>query len=445
MKSSLVARESHEKASQHDKTGKVRITLLTIGAMGDTQPFVALGVRLKQEGYQVKLAARPDFAPLAAEFGIDFAPLGKPYQAIMTTASGTSAIVSGNPLQLVRQSLRQTQRKAFLDQLDVDTWQAVQGAEAIVFKSSWIPFYSVAEKMGVPFAAAMLMPLTPTRAFPSFLVGNGKDHGRLLNALLWKLTEQYVWQVARRYDNQFRHDVLGMKPLPFFGPAARQNRERMPLFYAYSPTLLSRPSDWPNRIHVTGFWFSDPPAGWQPPAELVHFLNAGSPPVYIGFGSMPTEDSATTLNMILKALAESGQRGILLSGWAGIGQGRHLPENVLCIEHVPHTWLFPKLAAVVHHGGAGTTGAGLRSGVPSIITPFTVDQPSWARHVHALGVGPAAIPYRTLTAERLANAIREAVSNQEIRKQAVKIGQKIRTEDGLGQTITLMRQYRILS
>jgi sterol 3beta-glucosyltransferase len=188
-------------------------------------------------------------------------------------------------------------------------------------------------------------------------------------------------------------------------------------------------------VQVTGYWFLDPPAGWRPPADLLHFLQAGPPPVSIGFGSMASRDVPATLNLVLQALELSGQRGVLLSGWGGLGKGRALPEFVFRAESLPHSWLFPRMAAVVHHGGAGTTGAALRSGVPSVLTPFAADQPSWARLVYALGAGPAPLPFQRLTAEQLAEAIREAVTNTAMQQCAAEIGKQIQAEDGVGQTM----------
>src|SRR5215469_12664430 len=231
----------------------------------------------------------------------------------------------------------------------------------------------------------MFFPLTPTRAFPSFLMGRGIDRGPRLDRLIWSLSEQVVWQLLRSDDRKLRRE-LGLRPLPFFGPLARQQCEEMPVYYTYSPAVLPRPADWPDRVQVTGYWFLDPPTGWQPPADLLHFLQAGPPPVSIGFGSMASRDAQASLHLVLKALELSGQRGVLLSGWAGLGKGRTLPENVFRAESLPHSWLFPRMAAVVHHGGAGTTGAGLGSGVPSVLTPLAADQPSWARQVYALGL-----------------------------------------------------------
>ena len=322
--------------------------------MGDTQPFVALAVRLKSLGHDVRLAARPDFAALAASYGIEFAPLGNPYKSVMRDREVAAAVGSGSLRRIIRQGFDQKQRQAFFERLDTDTMKAVEGSDAIVYKSSWAPFFAYAEKLGVPCVAAMLMPLTRTRAFPSFLLGGGKDRGTTVNSLLWRSTEQFVWQVARKYDTTTRQGLLHLPPLAFFGPRKRYEEEQIPLLYAYSPTVLPRPADWPERIHVTGYWFADPPDGWVPPTDLLSFLNNGPRPVYIGFGSMTSGDPEGTLKMVLKALRLSKQRGILLTGWAGLGEGYRLPDYTLAVQSVPHAWLFPRVAAVVHHGGAGT-------------------------------------------------------------------------------------------
>jgi sterol 3beta-glucosyltransferase len=419
----------------------LKISLLTIGATGDTQPFVSLAARFKQLGHAVRLAARPDFADLAATYDVEFVPLGNPYKSLLRSEEVATAIGSGNMLKMiVKQASDAKQRRAFFDRLDTDAMRAVEGADAIIYKSSWIPFYSIAEKLGVPSASAMFMPLTRTRSFPSFLIGDGRDRGAMTNSLLWRITEQFIWQVSRNFDNKMRRDLLGLPRLPFWGPSAHQ-LERTPLYYAYSPTVIPRPADWPDRIHVTGFWFSDPPPGWTPPTDLVDFLKSGPAPVYVGFGSMPSGSAEDTLSLILKALELSHQRGILLSGWAGIGEERRLPEYAFGVQSIPHSWLFPQMSAVVHHGGAGTTGAGLRAGVPSIVTPFVADQPSWARRIESLGVGPHAIPFRELTADLLAEAIRQATSDSAMRRRASDLDEQIRAEDGVGTTVDLFMSF----
>lgn len=419
----------------------MKISILTIGAMGDTHPFVALAARLKSLGHSVTLAARPDFAELAASYGIDFAPLGNPYKSIMRDHEVAAAVGSGSLRKIIRQGMDPIQRQAFFERLDTDTMNAVDGAEAIIYKSSWIPFYAYAEKLGVPHVAAMLMPLTRTGSFPSFLLGGGKDRGRIVNSLLWRITEQFVWQVARKYDTKLRREILNLPSLPFFGPNKRHEKEQLPLLFAYSAAVLPRPVDWSGRIHVTGYWFADAPNGWAPPPELVSFIEGGPPPVYIGFGSMTGTDPKGMLKMILRALELSRQRGILLSGWAGLGEGYELPDYACAVQSVPHSWLFPRMAAVVHHGGAGTTGAGLRSGAPSVLIPFVADQPGWAKQVAEIGAGPQPIPFRELTAARLADAIGEAVSDAAMRERAGRIGELIRAEDGIGAAIDVFMSH----
>jgi sterol 3beta-glucosyltransferase len=416
----------------------VRVTLLTIGAHGDTAPFVALAVRLQQAGHRVTLAARPDFAGLAADYGVPFAALGHPYRPFITGAAQAAALGSGHLLRQLRYGMKQ--RRYLSDQISSDAWRAAEGAEAIIYKYSWITGYTIAEKLGIPCAAAMLFPLTPTRAFPTFLFGGGKDRGPLLNRLAWGLTGQVVWQLLRRDDARLRRE-LGLRALPVLGPLRRQQAEEMPVYYAYSPVVLARPADWPGRIQVTGYWFPDPPPGWQPPGDLLEFLQAGPPPVCVGFGSMASRDPHATLTLVLGALELSGQRGVLLSGWAGLGSDRGLPAHVFRADAIPHGWLFPRMAAVVHHGGAGTTGAALRAGVPSVLVPLAADQPSWARVVHALGTGPAPVPFGALTAQRLAGAISEAVTNESIRQRAARVGGQIQAEDGPGQVIELFAQH----
>jgi len=415
----------------------MRITLLTMGTRGDTQPFIMLAVRLMERGHEVLLGARPDFAGLAEQYGVPFAPLGHPYKSFIM--DNTKGFETGSFFKIAIQGAKQ--RKLMFENLGEDAYRAAVNSDAIIYKHSWLAGYSIAEKLGVPCAAVMLFPITPTKEFPCFMIGKGKDRGRTLNALFWWVSEQLItWQYQRSYINKLRRKTLNLKPLPFWGSYKRQTKEKMPVFYAYSPAVLPKPSDWPENIHVTGVWPSLPPENWIPPSNLVEFLENGSEPVYIGFGSMPSS-AERTLGMILKALEISKKRGIILSGWADIGSAGKLPDTVFCVKDVPHYWLFPKMGAVIHHGGAGTTMSGLLSGVPSIITPSTIDQHSWGRQVHTLGAGPTPIPFKELTAERLAAAIEEADFNSVMRKRAFEIGKFLEKEDGLKQTIDLFFQY----
>ena len=209
---------------------------------------------------------------------------------------------------------------------------------------------------------------------------------------------------------------------------------------AYSPMIIPHPEDWSEDKHITGYFFLDSQADWQPSPELKSFLDAGDPPVYIGFGSMAGRNPEHLAKLALDALAQSGQRGLLNTGWGGLRTDQ-VPENVFVLEDAPHSWLFPRMAAVVHHGGAGTTAEGVRAGVPAVIVPFVFDQPFWGARVKALGLGPDPIPQKRLTADRLAHAIKIAVSDENIRQRANSYGEVIRAEDGVGNAIEVIKRY----
>lgn len=203
---------------------------------------------------------------------------------------------------------------------------------------------------------------------------------------------------------------------------------------ACSRSVVPHPNDWPANVHTTGYWFLERDREWEPPFELVSFLKAGKPPVYIGFGSMTGRKRDQTTQLILDGIAMSGQRAIVASGWAGLDRVS-LPDEVFQVDAVPHDWLFPRVAAVVHHGGAGTVAAGVAAGAPTLVVPHFADQPFWGQRIHDLGVGPRPIPRHRLSAENLARGIEEAVGNSQIRQNAAALSARVRAEDGLGQAL----------
>jgi len=264
-----------------------------------------------------------------------------------------------------------------------------------------------------------------------------RNLGRLHNRLSGFAMLQVIWQWYRPVVNDFRQR-FGLSP--YTTASFYRVLTSTPLLGAYSPTVIPHPPDWPDSVHVTGYFFLDAQADWQPPAELEAFLDSGNPPVYIGFGSMAGRNPEHFAAIVLEALAKSGQRGVLLTGWGGM-HAMSVPDNVFVVDSALHSWLFPRMAAVVHHGGAGTTAEGLRAGVPSMIVPFIVDQPFWGKRVKALGVGPEPIPRNKLTADRLAHAIRVAVTYPEMKQRAAALGEAIRAEDGVGNAVNIVKQY----
>ena len=406
------------------------------------QPYVALGAGLKEAGHAVRILSNQNYQDLVTAYGLDFTGTGSSEQLMTAQSQMQDVVERGNLLEMLSSMGRGAQQLAH--QFAAGGLAACQDADFIVVGLGGLyTGLALSEKLGVPLVQAHYLPLTPTGEFPSVLAPLPQiPMAGWINRTSHRLTQQMMWQMMfRAADNQARTQVLQMARAPFWGPFAELQRQTQLILYGFSPQVIQPPADWPKNVHVTGYWFLEPPAGWEPPSELVHFLQAGPPPVYVGFGSMPSRKPEETADLVLQALARTGQRAVLSSGWGGLKK-ENLPENVLMIGSVPHSWLFPKMAAVVHHGGAGTTAAGLSAGVPSIVTPFFGDQPFWGRRVYELGVGPKPIPRRRLTVDRLAEAISRAVSDAAMRERAARLGERIRAENGIARAVAIIEQWR---
>lgn len=343
---------------------------------------------------------------------------------------------SGNPLASIRAMRRLLGPVAL--QMAEDALAACAGAAALISLAVFAPFaQTIAQLRRIPLILVEPTPLLPTGAFPAPGWPLQRDLGPLPNRLSGVAMLQVLWQWYRPFVNDFRrqHDLP-----PATGADFYHSLTANPLLGAYSPAVIPRPPDWPDGARPTGYWFPDLPAGWHPQPALEAFLARGAPPVYVGFGSMAGRRPEQLARLVLEALARSGQRGVLLTGWGGI-QALDVPDTVLVIDSAPHAWLFPRVAAVVHHGGAGTTGEGLRAGVPTVVVPFTVDQPFWGQRVQAFGVGPAPLPQRTLTAAALADAITRAVSDPGIRRRAAALGATLRAENGVSVAVSRIKHY----
>jgi UDP:flavonoid glycosyltransferase YjiC (YdhE family) len=295
---------------------------------------------------------------------------------------------------------------------------------------------AIAEKLNMPFLQAYVVPFSPTREFSSVLTPRIPSP---LNRFSHHLTRQLMWQGFRSADTLARKKVLGIPLAPFSGPYNSRSIHDMPVIYGFSPSVIPAPSDWNENTHITGFWFVDEPDDWEPPSALHDFLQSGAPPVYIGFGSLSNRDPEQTADLIIQALARIDQRAILLTGWGGL-QKSNVPDSIYMIDAIPHSWLFPRVSAVVHHGGASTTAAGLKAGIPSVIIPFYGDQPFWGQRIADLGVGSKPIPRRRLTVDRLANAIQEVVTDKDMRQRAAQLGRQIQTEDGIASAVEIIGQ-----
>lgn len=416
----------------------MQIMIMAMGSRGDVQPYVALGKGLKAAGHSVRLATHENFESLVNSHELEFYPLKGNVQAFLEDTENRKLLENGNFLAINARAAKASQRAA-IDWADGGL-VAGQGMDLLIAGVGGLFLgVSLAEKLKIPLLQAYIFPFTPTKAFPAVLFPQSISKlGGAVNRLSHHIFRQIMWQGARTGDGLARQQVLDLPTAPFWGDYNSVHLQRYPILYGLSPSVIAKPSDWQN-THITGYWFLDEAPDWSPPLALLEFLQSGSPPMFIGFGSMVSRNPEETADLVLQAISLTGQRAILQSGWSGLSK-RDLPDTVFMVDSVPHSWLFPQVAAVVHHGGAGTTAAGLRAGIPTIVIPFFGDQPFWGRRVAELGVGTAPIPRKELTAERLAEAIHKAVSDPAMRQRTADLGAKIQAEDGVANAVAIVQE-----
>ncbi|MBI4731438.1 MAG: glycosyltransferase family 1 protein [Chloroflexi bacterium] len=420
----------------------MRINLLIVGTRGDVQPALALGVGLKRAGFEVQLVAFEEFRSLVGACGLNFAPLNVNIQELLNPRAGKKVFSGTTFFELMKLFQK------MYAMISTDFWQVCQGSDLLISNAATAMVVdAVAEKLQIPHIETSVFPGWPTRAFPSFFgpwspnLGTQSSGlaGQLKGAINWFSYKPVNWAVSLWLHPIIERCRRNILELP--GRKSEQpGRKPAPILAGFSKYVLPCPPEWGENIHVTGYWYLDTP-GFRPQPALQAFLDAGTPPVYVGFGSMPSQNPGQVTDMVIQALAMAGQRGIILTGQGVLGCGmaqRSSPHPVYFVDSIPHDWLLPRTAAVVHHGGAGTTAAGIRAGIPSILIPIGADQRLWAYRVEVLGIGPVPIPRSRLTAERLANAITQAVTDQAMRQRATTLREKISSEDGVGEAVRII-------
>jgi sterol 3beta-glucosyltransferase len=417
----------------------MRITILAVGSQGDVRPYSALGKGLKDAGFEVRMATHEAFRAAVQTAGLDFAPIAGNPMEILAGDTGKSWLASmDDPLRFMASIVRLA--REILDSLNTDALTACRGADALIYS---MPLSLSAQTMGeilrVPAIPAALYPLHPTREFPSIMTPRLPLHGAAANWLSGYLVEQVYWKVFRSQQNHWRRDRMRLAGLPLRPPFKPLAIRGIPMLYGYSPSVIATPRDWSPSCTVCGYWFSEPEP-WTPPARLIDFISAGPAPVYVGFGSMLSADPVRMTRTVLEGGRLSGCRAVLATGWGGL-RAETLPPGVFAITSAPHDWLFPRMAAAVHHGGAGTTAAALRAGIPSIIMPFFADQYFWAGHLHGLGVSPRPLDQKRMGPEDLARAIRAATVAEAPRRRAAGIAERIRGEDGIAAAVGAVSRY----
>lgn len=407
-----------------------KVVVVGIGTRGDVAPLTGVGRRLQDEGHEVVLAAHALFADMITGCGLRFrrmeADLGLDEDLSRATPLElVKAIYAPSGIRAIGQGMLAALRDEPADVLLLSPLAEFAG-------------HQLAEAKAIPSIGVRLQPLSPTRDYPPAVLG-AWSAGSFGNRAVGRLGAGLIDRLYTRPMATFRAE-LDLPQASARTLRRHRTRSGWPVLYGYSPSVVPRPGDWRPGLDVVGYWWPALPTSWQPPRELTRFLDAGAPPVFIGFGSLITgTDQATRLSeLVQQALRAVGARGVIQAGWAGLGVHG---DDMLTIGDVPHEWLFPRVGAVVHACGAGTTAAGLRAGAPAVAVPFgTGDQPFWAGRLRRSGVSAATIPQRRLTADNLTAAVRAALTDTTLHDNARRLAALIAQEDGALQVVTTVKR-----
>jgi UDP:flavonoid glycosyltransferase YjiC (YdhE family) len=440
----------------------MNIVIQVVGSRGDVQPFVALGKVLKDTySHRVRLATHPIFKDFVQENGLEFFSIGGDPSRLMafmiknpSLMPGFRSLLSGDVRQRRRDVAEYIQgcwRSCYeagdgmdLRSADNDLFKPFENdtgsehgvrpfvADCIIANPPSFAHIHCAEKLGIPLHIMFTMPYSPTQAFPHPLanIQSSNADPQLTNYISYAMIEVLSWQGLSDIINRFRKKCLGLDPISLiWGPGMLQ-RLKIPHTYCWSPALIPKPKDWGPNISISGFYRLNLASSYTPAPAFQAFLDAGPPPVYIGFGSIVLDDSIAMTKLIFEAVRKTGQRVLLSKGWGNMGaDSLCIPDGVFMLDNVPHDWLFKHVSCVVHHGGAGTTAAGITAGRPTVVVPFFGDQPFWGAMVARAGAGPDPIPYKQLTADKLADAINFCLEPESL-ERAKELANKIAAERG---------------
>jgi sterol 3beta-glucosyltransferase len=404
--------------------------IVTAGGMGDVAPYTGLGAGLRDAGFDVSVATHDAFAHAVKGAGLGFRSLPENPLRLGLPDDGAD----GQPKPSFQEGMKAAEARIW-ETAEAILASARAGADLLLCNAATAPLgIHVAEGLGLPSMGVYLAPPGPTREFPPVYIP--ASLGALGNRAAWRVVDGMADAFLVSKPAKRLRAELGLTPITPRALRKRQAAQAWPIACGFSPAVVPQPADWRPGIEVVGYWWPQAPEGWQPPAELVAFLDDGPPPVYVGFGSLG-KDGDRLATLVPQALRAAGVRGVVQGAW---GEGLDGSGGVLAIGSAPHDWLFPRMAAVVHAAGAGVVAAALKAGVASVPVPVDLDQPFWARRLALLEAGTEPIPFKKLTAEALAGAIRDATTNARYTATAADLADRLAHEDGTARTVATARR-----
>ncbi len=410
------------------------ITILCSGSRGDFQPYIALAQEIKARGFEVRITGSSEFKDFIESYGIECFPLKAGLSNIdvdpkLLEAAGSS----DNPLKML---LTFNKMKAYGVHMVADMYAACIGSDLIIYHPGCTIGYFAAKEMGIPAIMASPFPMHKTTEYLSVVMYGKAKHNKRNLTLSYKMIQTMLWIASKSSLKSFWKKEKGSLPQDFHCPFERVSAN-YPAVVSCSNYVFPRPRDWNENIHQNGYWFVEEQTDYIPSKDLMEFLSNGDKPIYIGFGSMTALGNyEELLQIVVEGLKKAGKRGVV----SGLRGEESLPDNIYAIGSVPHSWLFPQMAAVCHHGGAGTSAAGFRAGVPSVIVPFSNDQFAWAHRAYDLKVGAFPIYKKDLAADKLAEGIAYALRDDIVRN-AKKLGENIAKENGVKAAVDVILHY----
>lgn len=415
----------------------MRIKLLTLGTRGDIQPFIALGIGLQKRGHQVTICTSRNFEEVIHAYGLQFVSIQADIMKLAQSEEGKQ-MLGGNPLRMMKQM--RTLVLPMMRQMLEDIWEASQDADAIIYHPKVFGGYDIAQKRKIPAFTAHPTPLiVPTGAFTNPILPLTLRNRRL-NQISYQLNQLMILPFISMI-NKWRHETLRLPARSISKNELCLDGRDIPVLYGCSPTVVPYDPKWKDKVCMEGSWFAPEVDEWCPSQSLESFIASGLPPIAISFSSMPLKQPDQVFEMIKQALKRTRQRGVIITGWSGLKKSFEPSGEILCIDEVPHTWLFPRTAGVIHHGGAGTTAAVLHAGKPMAICPFTGDQPFWARRMYELGVSANTLREKTLSLDSLSECIESLTSDPRLEHNTMIMATAIHKEQGVERTVDFIEKH----
>ncbi|XP_057470981.1 sterol 3-beta-glucosyltransferase UGT80A2-like isoform X1 [Actinidia eriantha] len=417
----------------------LQIVMLIVGTRGDVQPFIAIGKHLQEYGHRVRLATHSNFKEFVLAAGLEFFPLGGDPKVLASYMVKNKGFLPSerSEIQIQRRQIKEIIYSLLPACIAHDPDSKVEfKVDAIIANPPAYGHTHVAEALKVPIHIFFTMPWTPTSEFPHPLSRVKQQVGYRLS---YQIVDTLIWLGIRDIINEFRKKKLKLRPVTYLSGSYTSPPD-VTYGYLWSPHLVPKPKDWGPKIDVVGFCFLNLASNYVPPDSLVKWLEDGEKPIYIGFGSLPVQEPEKMTQIIVEALELTGRRGIINKGWGGLGNLAESKDFVYLLDNCPHDWLFLQCAAVVHHGGAGTTAAGLKAACPTTIVPFFGDQQFWGERVHTRGLGPAPIPVEEFSREKLINAI-HFMQDPMVKHRAVEMAKALEHEDGATGAVNAFHKH----